>query len=312
MLAVLVWLVTVSGLSLIVSPDRWGGGGDEIQIVILSMAFIAGAGLESLDDVLSGLCAGMAVSSTLAVAQWLGFAGWIAQGSPHPAGLFFNSEVLAETDAALFVWAALRPRPALAAILAIPLVLCRSRVAVLAALAGLAYALVRPLWARLLLCAAIMAGGIFSIFLLGIDKLGSAFERLVIWLAMGEAITPLGRGLGWVYLALPHQQFAHSDALQAIVEVGIPAIALVVIPIAAFCGSRGNRAERAAFLACCAEVLVSFPLRVPVSGFVAALLAGNLAGAWSPVRGFVSQGGMADGGSLLAASDTDERADQAI
>ena len=285
MLAVLVWLTAICGLSLIVSPDPWGGAGDEIQIVILGLVFVAGAALGSLDDVMIGVGAGLVVSVAVAVIQSAGLmpAGLIGQGSPRAAGLFYNSEVLAETDAIVFAWAALRPRPALATALAVPLALCGSRIAVLAAGFGMGMAVIRPLWARLLLCAAtvVLAGMALAVF--GPAKLGSAFDRIIIWGAMVEAITPLGRGLGWVYLALPRQQFAHSDALQAVVEIGVPAFALAVIPIAAMIGKRGNGAERAAFWVCCTEAVVSFPLRLPVSGFLAALLAGFLAGGWSPL-----------------------------
>ncbi|MGE5151990.1 MAG: hypothetical protein ACM3II_17885, partial [Rhodospirillaceae bacterium] len=162
---------------------------------------------------------------------------------------------------------------------------------------------VRSLWLRLVLSAGGVAAGLAALMVFGVDKLGSAFERIVVWIAMADAVVPLGRGLGWVSLALPRQQFAHSDALQALVEVGLPAAPLALIPLAAAYRGKGSRAERAAFLAVCIEVVVSFPLRLPASGFVAALLAGYLAGGRMLVRRGLPRRRISDGHRVLRATD---------
>ena len=280
----LVWFLALAALSLIGAPDRLTGGMDLIFILILSATFIAGAGLDDLDDVMLGLGAGLAVSSVLAVGQWY---GWnpVARGSGSPPGLFFNGEVLAEFAALVFVWAAVRPRWLIAGIALVPIVICQSRVGALAAAVGLLYAWRPESWLLSgATAAAIGLAGVLAIFVLGPDKLGSAGNRIVVWLGMIEALTPLGRGLGWTIHALPHEQFVHSDALQAVLEVGYGAVVLAIIPVLAFWGGRGNRAERALFAAVCVEIVVSFPLHVPASGFLAVLVAGLLVGRGSLVR----------------------------
>lgn len=280
----LVWLIGLAAASIIVSPDRLTGGMDLIFLLILSMAFIAAAGLDSLDDVMTGLGAGLAVSSALAIGQWY---GWnpVARGSGAPPGLFFNSEVLAELAALVFVWAVVRPRWLIAAAAAVPLIVCQSRVGALAVAVALFYAWRPRSWLLSgLIVVGVLASGFLAIFMLGADKIHSAGERLVVWVGMVEALQPLGRGLGWTLMSLPRQQFVHSDALQAVLEVGYGAIALALIPFLAFWKKRGNLAERALFAAVCVEVVVSFPLHVPANGFIAALAAGVLLGRGGVVR----------------------------
>jgi hypothetical protein len=98
------------------------------------------------------------------------------------------------------------------------------------------------------------------------------------------SFTPLGHGLGWASLAFPEEEFSHSDALQAIAELGIGGLALVLIPIAAFRGKRAGHAEHAIFSAILVEVFVSFPLHFPASGFLAAVVAGFMVGLGPYVR----------------------------
>ena len=279
----LLWLVGLGAVSLIASPDPLGGALELFYAIILCLALLAAAGLDDLDAVMMGLGIGLIPSSVLAVVQWF---GWhpVAQGSGAPPGLFYNSEVLAEFAAILFVWAAVRRRWWVAVITAVPLVLCQSRIAVIVTALGILYAVPLSRWFKGSLAVLVGIGGIAALAFLGFDKIASAGERVIIWLAMGEAVTPLGRGLGWVEMALPRQLFAHSDALQALVEIGYGAVFLIIIPILVFWRKRGNLAERAAFFAICAEVLVSFPLRVPATGFVAAMLAGVLLGRGTVVR----------------------------
>ena len=115
------------------------------------------------------------------------------------------------------------------------------------------------------------------------DKFSSAGLRFVIWGATLLAATPLGNGLGWFQAAHPVEGFAHSDAIQAAAELGLGCLFLAAIPVLILRGKRGSHVERAVFVAICVEVLVSFPLHVPGSAFVAAVVAGFLAGSRAPV-----------------------------
>lgn len=296
--ALLAILVGFGALSLAWSPAPFAGTQELFFILMLCGVCLAGAGLDDLDGVMTGLGLGLLLSSVIAVVQWLGWEP-VAHGSGRPGGLFFNSEVLAEFSALVLVWALLRPRWWLVGVALVPLLLCQSRVAVLTALAAVFYvSYPRPRGLRVLLGAMIVSIGGVAIVSVGADKLASAGERIILWLAMGEAITPLGRGLGWVEAALPVQSFAHSDVLQILVEFGWPGALLILLPIAAFRRHRGNLAERALLVAVCFQAVVSFPLRVPASAFVAALVAGYLAGGRHPLRLGRPLGGNPDGDPL--------------
>jgi hypothetical protein len=261
------------------SPDPMGGYLELMFVVMLCVTLIAGANLKTLDDVMHGVGAGLVLSSFIALFQIstpsdMGRDGMFGAA---PTGLFGNSEVFAEFSALVFVWAIARPRPLIAAACLIPLMMCNSRIALFVAAVGALYAY-RP--ASNIKTAAIAAGliaaGVAAIFILGQGKLGSADHRLVLWLTTIASWTQFGHGLGWFQASYPQEEFAHSDALQAIAELGIMGLALLTVPIVAFTGNRGTNAERALFFAVCVEALVSFPLHVPASGFVAAIVAGYL------------------------------------
>lgn len=71
-------------------------------------------------------------------------------------------------------------------------------------------------------------------------------------------------------------EFAHSDALQLVVEMGIGGAILLAVPILVLWKGNGPDAVRCAFVALCLEGVVSFPLHLPATGFLGALLAGGL------------------------------------
>lgn len=275
------WVLAMAAMATaFASPDRLTGTLEFFCIVILCLAALAGASLNSMTDLMRGIGAGLALSSLLAICQYTGLWSPVPQTS-SPSGLFFNSEILAELAALVLVWALLMRSWVIAAFAIIPLALCGSRVAVLAAVCGLAYGLwPRDPIARIaVLGLAIPAGlGLVAIlvFGVGLHKMGSLDHRLVLWGATIAAWTQWGHGLGWFEAAHPFEGMAHSDALQVIAEVGIAGFALLAIPFVAFRRNRGTHAERACFVAVCVEVVISFPLHFPASGFLAAVLAGYL------------------------------------
>ncbi len=296
---VLAFLVALAAVSLIGSPDPRGGTGDLIFMVILCGAFLVGAGLSSLDDLMTGLGAGLAISSGFAIAQYLGWSSPFIQ-TTGISGLFFNSEVLAEFSALIFVWAVARPRWLIAAVAVVPVALCHSRIAIMASAVGLLYAF-WPRSPRLQILAVAVLGvvGLAMMFVFGQAKATTADHRLVIWGATAMAITPFGNGLGWFDAAHPFEEFAHSDAIQILAELGLGGLAILAIPVFAFINNRGCHAERAAFVAACFTVVVSFPLHFPAAGFVAAVLAGYLVGVRPVVRLGQSYGGTHDGQDIL-------------
>lgn len=291
---VLAALLAVGAVSLAGSPDPKGGALDLIFMVLLCGTFVAGAGLTSLDGVMTGAAAGLAISAILCTFQTV------------PSGLFYSSEVMAEFAALVFVWGALRPNLPAVMIAAIPIALSGSRIAiVMAAVALLLAARQSPrVTASGLVVLATAAVASLMIF-----KPESAADRIDLWAATVAALMPLGHGLGWFGATYP-SDFSHSDVAQALAELGAAAALLAAIPIFVITRDRGNDAERAVFWAACFEAVVSFPLHMPATGFVAAIAAGHLVSRRSLVLVGDRLGGLADGsrgGRALAADRAVDR-----
>lgn len=270
--------------SLFLSPDPLGGGHDLMLIAILLMVFVGASGLERLDELFAGLGLGLSASSVAAVAQGSGWNGLPMIGAT-PAGLFLNSEILAEFAALLLLWGVLRRHWLVVCCAVLPVILCDSRVGWLSVLLGLGYAAwpQRRLYQVLVLAALL---GVFAaaLVLMGEYKFGTAGHRITLWIATIMSFDWLGNGLGWYQTAFPGPRFAHSDALQAVSEIGPGALLLFAVPILIYRGVRIHVAERAVFAAVCLQVAVSFPLHFPATGFVAAAVAGWLLGAGRLVR----------------------------
>ena len=272
----LAFLFAIATASVFISPDQPSALYELMQIAIVAAAFVAAAGRTSIDDVMAGLAAGLAASSALLVYNY----------GDKPVGLFLNSEVLAEFAALITVWAVVQKRYITAASTLVPLALCHSRIALLTVAVGLVFAYwPRSTRARAAVITAIVAVAAELLFA-SAYKAGSADHRLILWGTAAVALfhAPFGSGLGWFQAAQPESMFAHSDVLQMLVELGIGAIAIVLIPIVALRKGRGTNAERAVLVAVCFQAVVSFPLHMPASAFVAALVAGRLVGRRAVVR----------------------------
>lgn len=283
----LAFFLAIAAASIFVSPDRLTAYYEMMQIVIVAGVSVAAAGLDDSDKAMDGVAVGLMVSVMIALFG-LSTAGDQGRGGDViPTGLFLNSEVFAEFAALVFVWAAARMRPIAAAAALVPIALCNSRIAIATALIGVLYAYWPKSIAKgVALAACIGMVMVVMVFALGSYKIGTADHRIVIW---GTAVLafwhdPFGRGLGWFQAALPDEMFAHSDALQMLTELGVGAVAIIIIPIAALRKGRGTNAERALFVAVCFQSVVSFPLHMPASAFVAALVAGRLVGRRALVR----------------------------
>jgi hypothetical protein len=264
--------------SVLISPDPMAGTLQFFFIVATVGAFLASSEADSLDDAMTGLALGIGVSSVFALLYLTGHQ-IVDQSTIKPAGLFYNSEVFAEFAAPAFLWAVLTRRWPLLLATALPVVACGSRVALLVVASGALYAF----WPKskllgIALVLVLVVGSAAALVAMGLGKTDSAGLRVVIWLATLLAATPLGNGLGWFETAHPVEQFAHSDMIQAMNELGLGSIFLAAVPVLILRSNRGTNAERAVFVAICVEVAVSFPLHVPGSAFLAAIVAGYLAG----------------------------------
>lgn len=287
--------VACSALSLVQSPSLLTGLHEFFFVLILSVAFLAAAGVDRLDDVMAGLGAGLSLSSLLIIGQLYGWSP-VVQSAP-PAGLFYNSEILAELAALVLVWGIVRRNWWIVAATLLPVVACDSRIAVFTVLIALAYAYMprRMIWWGI---GALVVLAPAALFLVGMDKAGSALHRFVLWGATVMAIEPIGNGLGWFEATHPLMQFAHSDVLQIVAEIGVSAIILLFLPWWILREKLGHVAERAVFVGVCFQMLVSFPLQFPATGFVAAMVAGHLLGHGSLVRVGQHHRRTDDGGSI--------------
>lgn len=258
---------------------------DLIFLMLLALAMLAGANAEpeELDRALAGFGWGIAISAPVSIAQALGYT--VGPPTYHPAGLFFNSEIMGLAAAAAFVWAARSARYALAVATFIPLALSNSRVSFAAAGVGILFGWL-PECGRAIKTAVIVGGGaamggIFWLASIGfpIGRLVTGLSRVVIWIAGIENITPLGGGLGWWPVAFPGplEEYAHSDILQFAVELGAGSLFLLAVPVMIWRKGAGDVAQRSAFVCLVVEAAVSFPTHLPATGFMAALLAGGMA-----------------------------------
>jgi hypothetical protein len=274
-----------AAVSLAVSPDPQNGALQLLLMALLALTMIAAAGIEDVDRCVEWFGWGIAISCVLAVPQWFGWNGILQ--TARPAGLFLNSEILAETAAPILIWAWFKNRFALFGVMLIPLLLCHSRIAVVVAAAGLLYGWRPRHWGlRPLLIALLANAALASVFVLGFGKLESGLDRMVLWGAGLLSITPGGRGLGWWASTHPGplSEVAHSDALQLMVEVGLGSLFLLAVPIILLTRGTGDTAMRAAYVALGVEALVSFPMHLAASGFLAAVLAGHMARARADIR----------------------------
>ncbi len=265
--------------SIMVAPDTRDSALQFFFMAMLVGVMGVASQLESLDDPLEGLCWAMGVSSLFAISALLGHR-LVDQGSiERYSGLFYNSEVWTEIAAPLAVWAIVSKRWVLVPLTAFPLFLNGSRISVFCVGVALLYAY-WPRTARtrvaVLTAAVAVIGAVLIHQTYGAFKLGSLAQRFMIWDYTAMAITPAGQGIGWYRASHVTEEFAHSDVIQALAELGLGALCFAVIPVYALWHRRGTNAERAAFIVICIELVVSFPLHVPANAFLVALLAGYL------------------------------------
>jgi hypothetical protein len=291
-LAIAVVYLAYAALSLLWAPDVLTGANDLFRLLIIAAAFLAGAAIDDLDQVIAGLAWGVALSLAVVLLQIAGTP--LIVGTEPASGLFYNREVLGETAAPLLVWALCMRRWTLSSLLAVTVALTLSRVGMVSAVGALTIMYPRRAWLPLLI-AGIGAVWAYTLHLPPFtpDKLASGAQRLMVWGWALNGISFLGKGIGSFAAIHPDAEYAHSDLLQLGFETGLIGIAVgVVLFVALWRRSRG--AQRALLIALGIEAAISFPLHMPVIAFVSAVLAGSLTRAGDLVRpsGYVSGGGL--------------------
>lgn len=292
-------LMIWSAVSMIWSPVTEDALDALWKTALFAGCFCLGAEAKSPRPVYRGLGLGIGISGVLAMAQWFGWSG-IAQASP-PAGLFINRNILAEIAAVALVgvigsriwWAV----PAL--IPAVTLTLCRG------ALVGLACAGLLVLWQRSRVAALSLAACLVAIIAADIASVpndrSSVMERAAIWLDASAGMSWQGQGIGSFNALYPayatridtlrlRPNHAHNELIEIAFELGPVGLgSLLLLATAALC-ARGRRTEKLAFVVILAESGFEFPLHMPLTGFMAAVLAGHLCGAGPDLRDLVAGG----------------------
>jgi hypothetical protein len=220
-------------------------------------------------------------------ASVLQYFGW--QVAPHIglSGFYLNTEVLAELTAPLLLWAFWSNRWVLTGIMSTSLLLCHSRIAVFVVACGLLFGWRAPRTVKVACIVVLMIAGVAAVFMIadGPGKYLSGMTRIMYWGTAVLSIVPGGRGLAWWAAAhpFPFEEFVHSDVLQAMLELGLGSVFFLAIPVMVLRRS-GGLAERAAYIGICVEAVFSFPMHLPATGFLAAVLTGYLARRSGDVR----------------------------
>lgn len=288
-LAFLGW----GAITLTWTPVETAGVAELARFIILAAVFLVAAELEDLRWTYIAIIAGVAISGVVAIAQFLGYV--VVPQLNSPAGLFVNRNFLAEISAtALILTIGLRLW------WVIPIILCgtflpHSRGVAL----GLACSLLVWLWSRSRMSfVCVVVSGVILLFVplpfILIDS-SSLLERVGVWIATVQHFTIFGHGIGSFYVAypefMPHPillqvrpAHAHNEALNTISDLGLPGIIL----LGAFTGFAiryAGAVERLVLMALFGMSLFSFPLHVPATGFIFALMAGTAARRWHVVHG---------------------------
>lgn len=278
-LAALGW----AALSLGWTSNRYDGGGLLLQWMLLACVFVLGMRIE-VRSCLIGYAWGIALSGIVAIVQTrYPIAVYIGD---RPAGLFVNSDLMGNAAALGVAIAVIYRRWWLLPLLVSALVLAQSRAALIAlGVMGLLWiwqnapAPRRSAW--LAAGVAMTLGAVAVLWLLKhpTDSIRVATLRDTI-----DGLTFLGHGLGSFQTSfaesavyrdtlLHNPVWVHCDPLQLLYELGVGAVLVFVL----FASALFARSEAAILMGgVLVESLLSFPLYVPSTAFLAALLLGHL------------------------------------
>ncbi len=287
----------LAALSLLWSVDPLGGALDLYRLALIGLVMLAARQLSNLDRTMAGVGWGLAISAGLCLFQIFGLSP--VDQAAAPAGLFVNRDILAEAAAPVFVWAFLTRRWVLAVWLVIPLILSGSRVGLLATGAGI-FAIST---AKIRITAYALVGCLLAAFVISLDpgKVATAWARIEIWRSALGMIRPFGAGLGSFASTYPGYEYAHSDLLQIVAELGLGAVPFIALAFVLVRASwRVHPAIRAAAVVLGIECIVSFPLHLPTTAFLAGVLAGGMVGCGTGPRFDEPYGSVSDGEPLWA------------
>lgn len=279
----LVW----STLSLLWTSNVYDGLDDLIHFTIIAEAFLVGACLTDLKQLFIGLGISICASSAFVL---LGVS----------EALYVNFNILAETALIVIVglwvykqyWLIIGLLPSLA--------WSYSRAAILIA----TIMFFGWLWKKSRFISLLVLLAFVILLFVGVyygEEIGSlrfryrfdtVQERLILWRDTILGLNWLGHGIGSYYSTFPffstfdtlvaRPKYAHNDLLQIIFELGVAGALLIIT----FCWQvlKSQQIERYVFVAFIGISCFSFPLYLPVTAFVAAVVCGHIAGRGSSLQ----------------------------
>lgn len=278
--------LSYAALSLLWSPH---GMLEFLQLLALASIFVWGSSLKDLKNVTIGLSVGLGVSAVLAIFQLYGIETVSSVGN-RPSGLFINSNIFAEISGMLLLMILVNKLWWLIPV-TLPGLMSSSRAVVLA----LGVSLAVMIWKKSkVLAGLILVSSWFIVYFVtfpnAISSNASAnamsiYQRIDMWQDMLAGFTAFGNGIGSFIFKFPEfnkhldvshiiAEYAHNDLLQLIFELGVGAIPLILAVCMLLTIDNAYRPVLIFFLII---GMFGFPLHVPVTSFMVALVAAQLA-----------------------------------
>lgn len=273
--------------SLTWTADINGGALWCLRLGILVGVFFIGAETKDMRPVWIGAGLGLIPSIVMSIAQLYG------HGVTHLerfGGLFINANFMAEAAALVLVGLLVERVYWLIPLVLPAVVMPMSRGALLAlVVSAVCWSRSRVAYALLALTLVAGAATLWSGY-----RVGGVEERFAIWTDSLSGLKPLGQGTGSFYLTYPlyakrtnsfvsRPDHAHNDLLEAAYDLGLGSLLLVALAACVWMAGRSHRARFVA-LAFAVEAMFEFPLHMPVTAFLAALVAGHLCGSGVGLR----------------------------
>jgi hypothetical protein len=288
----LIATLVFAAFSLLWMEVRYDGYLELWRMTLIFSAFAVGAVCGNLERPLTLMAVSLALTLPLVFFQALGYQG-IPQTAP-PAGLFLNKNVLAESAAALLVAMTFLRRWHIAIPLLVITLLAQER----AAYVGMTAAVILYLWPRRRSLAYALLACI-GVSVLVMSSTPSALDRFGIWQDTLQGVTWMGQGIGSFFTMFPatathidtmlvRPEQAHNEFLHFLFELGIGSAGLWALGYFAIRGKQ--ELERLVFASIVAMSLFAFPFHMPLTAFLAALVAGRLCSSERDDVGFAVDG----------------------
>jgi hypothetical protein len=266
----------------------WDALGDLAHWLIAFVVFLGAAEDDDPGSAWDGIALGLIPSLIISVFQLSGFQYIVQSASSMPTGLFLNRDFMVEAATIAFVGTAWRRHWLLSLVPLAIIVMSGYRgayvelgvVAAILCLARLRQTGHRKLPIILAaLTPPLMLAALYVDLWANPGRAPSINNRLEMWQVVIFNFVPFGWGLGTI---VDQIEYVHSEPLQFILELGIGALLLLALFIAAFRGK--DNGLRLVLAVVAVDALFYFPLHLPVPTFAFAVAAGGLAASRRRVR----------------------------